>query len=437
MSEALPSVEAGARARVPRLTRILRTIGAGVLIASASSFLVHQWEAGNDIQRYLALLAHTAVLCAAGFFYGLRIQDSKSARTFLAVAAALVPAHFCILGGLVYSQLSLDGGSAPVAQYATWVAPSPLAALLTVSGALLVLTPVTAISFLALVRPRARELTTAYLGLNLAMLLPTRDPEPVALLVGLGLAVLGFLELRRFRGDPSLRTLEGGFVRAMLVSPVALLLARSVLHYELSWLFHGVLFAAGALLLFVAARELVRAPGFARGLQALAAVLAGGAWLCWTGALEQGMGLPDAAVIPMFVLPYAATLVAMSLFAVTSGALYRRAAVALAMAGMAFDLALFPSVGASLVCLGLSIGTLAYGYLLERRVLLLTGAAGLAFALVHHVRWAVELYAFSHWGSLALLGGAVIVSASLLERHHDRLIRQVTGLRERFASWEA
>ena len=65
MSEALPTAEAEARARVPMLTRILRTIGAGVLIASASSFLVHQWEAGNDIQRYLALLAHTAVLCAA------------------------------------------------------------------------------------------------------------------------------------------------------------------------------------------------------------------------------------------------------------------------------------------------------------------------------------------------------------------------------------
>ena len=70
-------------------------------------------------------------------------------------------------------------------------------------------------------------------------------------------------------------------------------------------------------------------------------------------------------------------------------------------------------------------------------MLLLTGVAGLGFALVQHVRWAIELYAWSHWGSLALLGGAVIVSASLLERHHDVVIRHVSGLRRRFATWEA
>ncbi len=432
-----PSSEAAARARVPTLSRILRVIGAGVLIASASSFLVHQWESGNDIQRYLALLVHTAVLCAAGFFCGLRIGDGKSARTFLAVAVAGVPAHFCILGGLLYSQLSLDGGSAPVAHYATWVASSPGAALLTAALALAVLAPVTWISFLALARPRARELSLAFFGLNAAILLPSRDPELVALLVGASLAAFAWLELRVFRGDTALRTLEGRGVRAMLLVPVALLLSRSVLHYEVSWLLAAVLAAAASAALFLAGREWIRSPGLGRGIQGLATLPAFATWVCFAGALEQGVGLPSAWVLPVIALPFAASLAGMSLLSVGGGALYRRAAVGVALGGLCLELAFFPSVLASLACLAVAIGAVAYGYLLERRLLLLTGAVGLLYALAHHVRWAVEFYAWSHWGSLALLGALVIVAASLLERHHERVIAHLTGLRQRVGSWQA
>ena len=423
--------------RVPRLTRLLRGIGAAALIASASSFLVHQWEAGSDLQRYFALLAHTVALCAGGFFCGLRIRDSKSARTFLAVAAGLLPAHFCILGGLLYSQFSWDGGTLPVASYATWVAPSPLAAAGTAAVALAVLTGVAGIAFLALVRPRAQELTVAYLGLGLPLLVPTRDPEVAALLLGASIAGLAWLELRRFSREAALRTLEGRFVRVMLAAPPVLLVARSLLHYELSWLFHAVLFAGAAVATFAVGREWSRrGPGVGDALQGLATLPAACAWWCFAAALEAGGRVPDGAVIPAFVLPTAATLLGMSLVTTSPGTRYRRAAAGLAVAGLALNLALFPGVVASLACLVVSIATLAYGYTLERKALLGIGAVGLLFALGHHVHAAIELYAFSHWGSLALLGAAVIVCASWIERHHESLRARLVGLRERVAGWD-
>ncbi len=100
---------AARQARVRALTRVLRGLGAGVVAASATTFLFQQWDSGDDLTRYFALLAQSGVLAAIGFFCAVWIRESKSARTFMALAAGMVPALFCILGGLVYSQFSLDG----------------------------------------------------------------------------------------------------------------------------------------------------------------------------------------------------------------------------------------------------------------------------------------------------------------------------------------
>ncbi len=50
-----------------------------------------------------------------------------------------MPAHFCILGGLVYSQFSWDGLLAPVASYASWVAPDGASALIALTATLVTL----------------------------------------------------------------------------------------------------------------------------------------------------------------------------------------------------------------------------------------------------------------------------------------------------------
>ncbi len=109
------------------MTRILRGVGAVVLMASASTFLLQSWSSGTDIQRYCTLLGLTAVLSLTGFFCSLGIRENKAARTLLSLTLALIPIHTAILGGFLYSRFALDIRLAKIPSLSVWVAPSDLA----------------------------------------------------------------------------------------------------------------------------------------------------------------------------------------------------------------------------------------------------------------------------------------------------------------------
>lgn len=430
--DADPKVE-GEDARMASLGRLLRGIGSAVLLAAASTFLLQHWPTGDDLARYAGLLALTALLSGAGFFTGIRLGETRGARTFLALAAALVPAHFCILGGLVYSQWALGSGPHPVPGYATWVAPSPLLALAAPLGALLVLAPVTFVSMLTLARSQARRLTAAMLGLGALLLVPTRDAGIAAALLAVAAATLAALELRVLRHDLALRTLEGVLVRAMLLASPVLLVLRSVLHYEVTYAFGAVVSASAAALAFAVSRA-PELPERGRRLLERASVLPAG-WACFCGALAmEAAGLPEPAVLPLAALPFACVLAGMGSVTSRDGGPWRRAAAAIAVAAMALNLVLFENAFASFACLAVSIPTLAYGHASGRQGLLVAGGAGALFALAHHVHAAIQLYAWSSWGSLALLGVAVIVGASLLERHHRVWGARLDAWRQRMRS---
>jgi hypothetical protein len=437
-----PSAAAPApAARPPRLEglpRLLRGVGALALMAAASSFLLQHWESGGDVWRYYALLAHTVLLGGLGFVWGLRAGDAKGARTFLALAAGLVPAHFCILGGLVYSQFSWDGPLSPVAHYATWVAPGPGSALGAAGLSALALGGVTAVAFVALARARAALLGLAYLVGNALLLVPTRDPSWVAAMVGLHAAALLALDWRVVRSDARLRTLEGSFVRAMLCAPPLLMLARSALHYDLSAAWYAVTFAAVALASFAGAEERRLLAPLRRGLRGLSLVALAASSASATLALVEAVSLPDSMALPLGGLGFAAFATGLSLFAGEArwGERYRRAAALGLVGATALDLWLFPGVVSSLAALCAAIATLSYGYVTDRRAVFLAGAGGALFAAATHVRVAIDLYAISHWGSLALLGIGVILAATAVERHGDALGERIARLRRRLGERE-
>lgn len=424
--------------RLEGLPRLLRGVGALALLAAASSFLLQHWENGGDVWRYYALLAHTVLLGALGFAWGLRAGDAKGARTFLALAAGLVPAHFCILGGLVYSQFSWDGPLVPVARYATWVAPGPLPALTAAALSALALGGVTAVAFVALARARAGLLGLAYLVGNALLLVPTRDPSWVAALVGLHGAALLALDWRVLRPESQLRTLEGSFVRAMLCAPPLLMLARSALHYDLSAAWYAVTSGVVALASFAGAEER-RLPAPLRGALRAASLLALAlSSACATAAVADTAALPGSVALPLGGLLFAGLAGALSLLAGEArwGEAYRRSAALCWVGVSALDLALFPGVVSSLVALCAAIATLCYGYVSRRRAIFLAGAAGALIAAATHVRIAIELYAVSHWASLAGLGIAVILAAAAVERHGADLGAGLARLRRRFAERE-
>src|SRR5262249_16184489 len=155
---------------------------------------------------------------------GLRMREDKGARTFLALACAIVPVNFCQLGALVYSRLASYAGNYPI--YATLQAPNDVAAATAFGLGMLVLTVLSLIAFTALARSRSLLLTTAYIGLNALLLVPTRDPNSVGALLLLGTIGLAAMEARTLRTETSLKTPEGFFVRLMIGVPLILLAAR-------------------------------------------------------------------------------------------------------------------------------------------------------------------------------------------------------------------
>src|SRR6187431_461932 len=120
--------------------RALRIAGAVLVVAAASTFMLQNWQVGNDLMRYTMLVGQSLLLAAAAYFVGLSLREGRSARTLLALVLATMPVSFAVLGGLVYSQFHLEA-VAPLPQYATWIAPSKPAALLAVAGTLAVLVP--------------------------------------------------------------------------------------------------------------------------------------------------------------------------------------------------------------------------------------------------------------------------------------------------------
>jgi len=419
------------------LSRVLRAVGAGVLLASASSFLLQNWATGGDLERYYTLLGHTAALAVLGFVWGLRANDAKGARTFLALAAGLVPANICILGGLVYSQFSWEGGATQVAHYASWVAPSGSAALLAVGVSLASLAGVAGLAFVSLARERARLLTALYVAVNSIMLVPSRDPSIVAVVAALQLVALGVFEGKVVRVTSSLRTLEGRFVRTMLFAPPVLVLLRSVLHYELSAAFIAVATGAVALGSFALALE-SRVPAVVasslRGLS-LASLACSAASLA--AAFVDTLGLPASIALPIAGTGFGAAATGLSLLAGDAlwGGLYRRAAAAGVLGTFALDLWIYPGVVSSIACGAASIVVLSYGFLWERRGLFVAGLAGAVLAVLTQLKAAIELYAWSHWGSLALLGVAVVLAATAVERHGEALGERVAFWRRRFDEW--
>ncbi len=105
---------------VATLSEALRILGAGVILVSMSVFLLQGWSEGNDISRYLMLLAQTGLLGAAGFAMSHLIKETKGARLFFGLALVSIPANFTILGALLYSVFQWDGGLTTYPDYAHW-----------------------------------------------------------------------------------------------------------------------------------------------------------------------------------------------------------------------------------------------------------------------------------------------------------------------------
>jgi hypothetical protein len=422
--------------KLSNLSNLLRTLGAVIIIAAASIFLIQNWGHGNDIQRYLMLLAFSGVLSAAGFFCGLRLHESKGARTLLGLAVAVVPIHFAVLGGLLYSQFPWDGLSVILPEFATWVAPSKASALATVGISIALLAPMVYLSLLSLGRTKARELSMVFFGLNLALLLPVRNPDWTALLVALGGLLIAYVELRIFCRETSLQTFEGRFLRLMNVVPLALLTVRGLKFYVFSDLLAAAILGSVALLAFTLGPQLSRVERSQKLMQFASVIPAGLSWSILAANLVDLLNLHSHWVIPFATLPFSGLLLMISLGSVGDGTGFRRAAAVVALLGVSTHLLVCPGLASSLICLSIGVACLIYGCLVQQKTIFFSGLACIVLGLGYHFKYAIRLYSISNWGSLAMAGVVIIILASLIERHYQTLLNKAAGLRRQMKGWD-
>lgn len=416
------------------LPRLLRFLGGTILIASAATFMVQEWSDLTHVMRYFSFLVFTLILSGAGFFCGLRLKEDKGARTFLALSAAVIPVHFCQLGALIYSCFPETTVAYPA--WLLWKAPSTAAAFGVTAVGLAFLAPIAFIAFSSLARSEALRLTGFYLAANSLLLVPTRLPDTVSLVALALFALVAHFEISYGMKINVLKTREGVFTRIMMWVPLALMALRTLNLYNSSLLFLSVSAACFATFLFIMVPAYVKSEAFAFSAQLASTVPA------FFAVALAALGLVDARVIginsllPCVVLPYSLVLAGMSLEARRGRAGFRTAAATIASCGMIMELALCPGMLSAFLCL--TVGTLvtAYGFTVEKRSSFFSGLICFALGILYYVKSAVQLYSFSPWLLLAILGMAVVFASSFLERNNAYLVRRAQELRKRIASWE-
>jgi hypothetical protein len=423
-------------ARIASLSRLMRAMGAVVIVVAALTFLFQRWGSVDHLTRYFSFLAFTGLLSAAGFVCGLKLKEDKGARTFLGIAAAMIPVNFCALGGLGYSRvLAHEGSLRHYHEMIHWVAPSDLAALLTTVIALAVLTVLAFVSFSALLRAEAHKLTAAFVLGNCFLLLPTREANSVALLAALLLVGTIRFDLRTLRVASGADTTEGKVCRALLTLPFLALLARTLNLYflDLNALFVSATLAALALVLFKYLPEYLESTSAKEHSQALSTIPAAAAWVIF---ISETTHLPVSSMGELCILslPFSAYLLLLSFCTSTRlSARFRKAAAYLAVGTVAVGMYLFPGVAAAFLCVLVSLVTAAYAYHEQNRATFIVGILGLLFGLSHHLRYALELYSYSPWVSMALLGTVTVIASSYLERNFVQLTERLAQLRLRLS----
>lgn len=429
MTQEEKSAQGALTQRLDLTTRALRGLGASLLIASASSFLVQRWDAGNDLLRFGFLLAHTFVLMGAAYFCGGRLGESRSARLFLWTSLALVPVYFGVLGGLVYSVFALDSASELLPTYAMWKAPGPVSAVLATLAAFLVVVPTSYVATKVLVRKHAKVAATALVGLCTLLIVPVRGADWAGLSALCGAVYCLYLERRVFANDFAMRTFEGRLVRLLLWVPVVLLTARTAIYYPTTDVFVGLLILCAGTCATV----------FARGLQ----VGTKGLVLTeWIGALTVAVGTLYI-VFGLRWVDHRTWLVLLS----ASVAIWICSAVSRSakdgLEGMAMFFAYFVCAVSmfeekSIWCAATSILVgavcITHAILMGRVILgsfaglLVLGGACAAFDR------AVGFESLANWGTLSVLGLLVVIAAAHVERHRGKVLSWVAArLRSRNA----
>lgn len=410
----------------PSLVTLLHGLGGLVIVAAFVLYLFHGWRDGDDLIRCVLLVAHTVALTIAGFLSGHLLHEPRGARLFIALALAAVPVSFAFLGGIIYPHLTWDhlgalGVTVAGPQTGIGHTLAPESALLLTTAATAILASTIWLGYLVLARRSAWSLTGLYWLANTALLIPTRDELAVSGLLFVLAALLGGASLRQRRRDPTLATPEGRFARLILVLPLLVIAGRSLWLYAPEQLFFATLSLVGYLGLRQVRHTLTPDHRW-RGLSETATLLlAIQCTLFGLLTLAETEGLPDALTLPIAAVLLVALLIDLSRSAGDLGRRYRGAAAMVAATSMLINLMLFNGFASALASLLVGLILLVYGLGAKQRTVFALGLIVALSGLGVMIQAALSSFTIGGWTGLVLLGIAIIVAGSLLDRYGHRL----------------
>ena len=217
---------------ITSVSELLRLFGACAVIASMSLFLLNGWAEGNDISRYLKLLAQTGLLTLAGFAMSYALKENKGARLFFALALISVVANFTILGSLTYSLFQLDGGLIDYPSMVTWTVVNASSFWPVFIGAVIALMVLARFSFSVFARKIATPLSVTFLAMNALLLIPVRSSLLVSAIALAGLCISSIVVKKLAANEKIVFTKETKFALSLMFAPALLIIARAVSLYS-------------------------------------------------------------------------------------------------------------------------------------------------------------------------------------------------------------
>jgi hypothetical protein len=221
------------------LPEVFRSIGTVSILIAALSFLLFGSSSTADAARYTYLLLFTGLVALSGLGAQRLLRDAAAARNLLAITAALLPVHACILGAFLVS----SGGSGDFSSYPKaliWQVGSFREALTFVILGFPLLSLFSSLAFAVLQRERAKLYSLCYAGGNILLLLPLRSTF-VSLCCFLAALSLAFFSIKdSAQGSFADKTRESLICKALIFSPAISIAVRSLFGAENFYLMLGI-----------------------------------------------------------------------------------------------------------------------------------------------------------------------------------------------------
>lgn len=400
------------------LPRLLRSLAILLFASSALIFLFQNWNDFDTIRRVLIFVGMITALSAFGVLSGGWWKDSATARVCLILATYLVPVSLSQFSALLYSTVGTTQRGPALFVLQT---PNQSAANLALFASLLVLVPISYLGIRTATREKSLLLMIEFWIGNAFLLLPTREPESIGLLLLVWTSFILWNDIQYLSRERSLTITEGISIRWVIGVPPLLILLRSLILYDVTYVFISLFLALlGVANFFLAARSLQK-EDHKQAAELIGACFFALSWICFSGGAffrEEQSGMVPLSLdylVTVKLYPVAGILYALSLVS-SSASVFRKMAICVGAGVALHDFLFIGGLVRSFLALMISIAVIVHGHLRNSQGLLYCGILSFLIVLASYSIRSLPLDSINPWVALCVAGVVLFGLATYFER---------------------